>query len=207
MPGGTRAGGSLHGGRSRARAARLDLLGLALLSPGLAAVVYGFSESASHGGFGAAQVLVPLLAGVALLVAFTLHALRASHPLIDLSLFRARSFAASALMFLFGLSLFGAMLLLPLYYQQARGQSALDAGLLLAPQGMERCWRSSSSGASAPAPDRARSRSSAWCLAVLGTLAYTQVTAHTSEWLLGASLLVRGAGLGAAMVSVMAAMF
>jgi hypothetical protein len=44
-------------------------------------------------------------------------------------------------------------------------------------------------------------------LAVLGTLAYTQVTADTSEWLLGASLLVRGAGLGAAMVSVMAAMF
>ena len=188
--------------------ARLDVLGLALLSPGLAAVVYGFSESASHGGFGAAQVLVPLLAGVALLVAFTLHARRAAHPLIDLALFRARSFAASsALMFLFGLSLFGAMLLLPLYYQQARGQSALDAGLLLAPQGVGTMLAIVVVGKLTARTGPRAIALAGMALAVLGTLAYTQVTAHTSEWLLGASLLVRGAGLGAAMVSVMAAMF
>jgi MFS family permease len=39
-------------------------------------------------------------------------------------------------MFASGVSLFGALLLLPLYYQQARGASALEAGLLLAPQGL-----------------------------------------------------------------------
>src|SRR5262249_49392351 len=119
-----------------------------------------------------------------------------------------RSFSASsALMFLFGLSLFGAMLLLPLYYQQARGQSALDAGLLLAPQGVGTMLALVVVGR---LTDRMGPRPitlAGMALAVVGTLAYTQVTAHTSEWLLGVSLLVRGAGLGAAIVAVMAAMF
>ena len=57
--------------------------------------------------------------------------------LIDLSLFRDRAFAAaSGTTFIFGVSLFGAMLILPLYYQVVRGESALNAGLLLAPQGI-----------------------------------------------------------------------
>src|SRR3712207_5510330 len=56
---------------------RLDWLGLALLSPGLAALIYGLAESGSAGGFGSAEVLVPALAGAALLAAFVRHALRA----------------------------------------------------------------------------------------------------------------------------------
>ena len=62
---------------------------------------------------------------------------RGAHALIDLSLFRDRAFAAaSGTVFIFGVSLFGAMLILPLYYQVVRGESALSAGLLLAPQGV-----------------------------------------------------------------------
>jgi len=187
---------------------RLDLRGLVLLSPGLGAVVYGFSESGAHGGFGSAGVLVPLLAGIAMLVAFTIHALRIADPLIDMRLFRVPSFAASAgLMFLFGMSLFGAMLLLPLYYQQVRGASALDAGLLLAPQGLGTMVALLVVGR---LTDRIGPRPIALAgiaLSVVGTIAYTQVTADTSEWLLGASLLIRGAGLGAAIVPVMAAAY
>jgi EmrB/QacA subfamily drug resistance transporter len=180
----------------------LDFLGLALLSPGLAAIVYGFSEAGSRGGFGGAQVIIPLTIGVALVGAFAVHALRIkSEPLIDLRLFRQRSFAASAsLMFLAGLSIFGAMLLLPLYYQQARGQSALDAGLLLAPQGL---------GVMLALPivgrltDRIGPRPIAlvgMALATLATIPYTQVAADTSELALGAALVIRGAGLGALFV-------
>ena len=63
-----------------------------------------------------------------LLVAFVFHASRAGErALIDLSLFRDRAFAAaSGTTFIFGVSLFGAMLILPLYYQVVRGESALD---------------------------------------------------------------------------------
>ena len=92
----------------------------------------------SSGGFGHLQVLLPLLAGAALLAGFTWHALHtAGEPLVDLRLFRSRAFTgASGLMFLAGLSIYGAMLLMPLYLQQARGYSALAAGLILVPQGV-----------------------------------------------------------------------
>ena len=121
----------------RADAGRLDWIGLALLSPGLAGVVFGLSESESHGGFSDPLVWGPIVVGVVLVALFVRHAWRAERPLIDVRLFRDRVFAAaSATTFLIGGALFGAMIILPLYYQVARGESALTAGLLMAPQGL-----------------------------------------------------------------------
>ncbi len=117
---------------------KLDLAGLLLLCPSLAGILYGLAQVSTAGGFGHPKVLIPLLAGVALLAGFIWHALATTgKPLVNLRLFRSRPFAgASALMFLAGLSIYGAMLLLPLHFQQARGYSALTAGLLLVPQGV-----------------------------------------------------------------------
>jgi EmrB/QacA subfamily drug resistance transporter len=187
----------------------LDVVGLALVSPGLAAIVYGFSEAGTQGGFGSSHVIVALVVGVALLAAFAFHALRTRiEPLIDLRLFRVRSFTAAAgVMFLAGLSIFGALLLLPLYYQQARGQSALAAGLLLAPQGLGMML-------ALPIVGRLTDRMAprpivlvGMALATLGTIPYAQVGADTSEVALGAWLVVRGAGLGAIFVPAMAASY
>ena len=93
------------------------------------------------GGFGGrGGVLIPLTASAVLLASFVAWALRPHRrvtPLIDLRLLQVRSFSAAAgLMFISGLSMYGALFLLPLYYQQVRGASALGAGLLLAPQGI-----------------------------------------------------------------------
>src|SRR5689334_7657003 len=71
---------------------RFDALGLALLSPGLALFIYGLAKSSGNGGFGSSAVLVPGLAGVALLAAFVVHALRTNDPLIDMRLFANRTF-------------------------------------------------------------------------------------------------------------------
>ena len=58
------------------------------------------------------------------------------HPLIDLRLFQNRNMTIAVIaMSLFAISFFGAGLLFPLYFQQVRGEDALHAGLLLAPQG------------------------------------------------------------------------
>lgn len=76
--------------------ARHDLLGLCLLSPALAGIVYGFSRADSLGGFDRGEVLVPFIAGVALLTGFVVHATTTRiEPLIDLRLLRARSFSAA----------------------------------------------------------------------------------------------------------------
>jgi EmrB/QacA subfamily drug resistance transporter len=194
------------GGRSEHR---LDTLGLALLSPALAAIVYGLSEAGSRGNFGGTSVILPIAIGAALLVAFSAHSLRTKgEPIIDLRLFRARSFTGAAgLMFIAGLSLFGAMLLLPLYYQQARGQSALDAGLLLAPQGLGMMI-------ALPIVGRLTDRISprpivlvGMALATVGTIPYALFGPDTSELALGAWLVLRGAGLGAVYVPAFAAAY
>ena len=117
-----------------------DAVGLALLSPGLALLIYGLAESGSAGGFGATEVLVPALAGAALLVAFVVHALRVSEPLIDLSLFKNRTFAAaSGMLVLFAIAVFGTMLLLPIYLQAVRGESALPAACCSRRRASARC--------------------------------------------------------------------
>ena len=116
---------------------RLDLLGLLLLSPGLALLIYGLATGAQHSDFGSTEVLVTTILGAVLVVLFTVRALTATDPLIDLRLLKRRSVAAAlGTMVLFMCAFMGAMLLLPLYYQVVREENALHAGLLLAPQGL-----------------------------------------------------------------------
>src|SRR5207302_174284 len=105
-----------------AREVKLDWIGLALLSPGLTALVYGLSEIASGGAFATPNVGGALVLGAALIAAFVWHALHTDAPLLDLNLFRVRAFAAgAATTFILGGALFGAMILVPLYYQVVRG--------------------------------------------------------------------------------------
>ncbi|MGH4024664.1 MAG: MDR family MFS transporter [Pseudonocardiaceae bacterium] len=192
----------------RSAAAPLDLLGVALLSPGLAALVYGLYRTGS-GGAGTASMVVPLAVGVALLSAFAVHAARARIPaILDLHLFTARPFAAAAaLNFVTRMSIFGATLLIPLYYQQVHGQTALHTGLLLAPQSVGTLL-------ALPVVGRLTDRIGARpvvlvgiAITVVSALAYTQVGADTNEWLLASALLFWGVGVAASTVPVMAAAY
>jgi MFS family permease len=146
---------------------------------------------------------------LALLAGFAVHALRKPGvALVDLRLFRSRAFAgASGLMFLAGLSIYGAMLLLPLYFQQARGYSALTAGLLLVPQGVGSILPRTIVG---KLTDRLGPRPVSLAgivLAGVGTVPFALATAHTSAYWLASALVVRGAGLGAATIALMAGAF
>src|SRR3954453_13044395 len=114
---------------------RLDLLGLLLLSPGLALVIFGLAKSASKGSFTTPIVWVPALIGFVLLGAFVWHGLSTPHALIDLRLYKNHAFANSSItLVLIILSAFDAVLLLPLYLQTVRARTALQSGLRLAPQ-------------------------------------------------------------------------
>ena len=190
-------------------AARIDLPGLVLLPPALVALLYGLAEVSTEGGFGHAGVIVALTAGVVLLAAYCAHALRTpATPMVDLRLLRARSFAgASILLFLAGLSIYGAMLLLPLYFQQVRHDSALTAGLLMVPQGLGSIAPRTLAG---KLTDRLGPRPvilAGIALAALGTIPFALAGLGTNYWLLGAALVVRGAGLGLATIAVTAGAF
>ncbi|WP_406289989.1 MDR family MFS transporter [Streptomyces sp. NBC_00209] len=112
-----------------------DLRGALLLSPGLAVLVYGLTEVAHDR---AVPATIGVVAGVVMLVAFTVHGLRTrGTPLVDPRLFARPPFGAAALaLVVLGASVFGTTFLLPLYFQSGRGMTAWEAGLLLAPQGL-----------------------------------------------------------------------
>jgi EmrB/QacA subfamily drug resistance transporter len=193
-------------GRPRAR---LDAVGLLLLCPGFAALLYGLSQVDGSTGFAAAQVLVPLLAGLALVGSFTVRALtRTADSLVDVRMFRHRSVASSsALLFLGGISLFGSMMLLPLYFQQVKGASPLGAGLLLIPQGVGAL---AARGLAGRYMDRVGPRAVAlvaFTFVAASTVPFAFVTAGTSELLLTGALFIRGIALGAAMIAPMGAAY
>src|SRR3954469_25553506 len=86
--------------------ARLDRRGLALLPAGLALCVYGLSDAAARGSITDVRPVGTLLAGLALVAGFVLHARRTERPLLDVRLFGHRSFAAaSAANFFLGVAL------------------------------------------------------------------------------------------------------
>jgi EmrB/QacA subfamily drug resistance transporter len=190
------------------REERLDVRGLLLLSPGLGLFVWGLAETGAHGGLTRASAGA-LAGGLGLIACFVLHALgRGRSALIDVSLFRARAFSAAAVTgLLFGASIFGTMILLPLYYQVVRGEGALAAGLLLAPQGIGAAialpiagWLTDRFGAGRVVPV-------GLALAIAGTAVYTQLAADTSYAVLAGALVIRGIGLGATMMPAMAAAY
>src|SRR3954471_17498312 len=118
-------------------AGRLDVLGLLLVVTGMPLITYGLAEIGSTGGFSSPKVIVPIVAGLALVVLFVLHARRVPRPLLDVRLYGRRTFAAASITtFCLAAALFGGMILLPLYYQQVRHESVLDTGLLVGPQGL-----------------------------------------------------------------------
>ncbi|HSP38336.1 MAG TPA: DHA2 family efflux MFS transporter permease subunit [Frankiaceae bacterium] len=187
---------------------KLDVVGLALVSPGLAAVVYGLSEAGSSGSLTSPKVVVGLVVGVLLIAAFTIHALRSDNPLMDLRLYRNRTFTVASLTsFVVGAVLFGAMFILPLYYQVVRGSSALEAGLLLAPQGLGAMIAMPIGGRIVDRAGAGRVVPFGVLAVAAGTVAYTQVSATTPIALLAASLFVRGIGMGFVMMPAMAAAY
>jgi MFS family permease len=105
------------------------------------------------------------------------------------------------------MAMLGTALLLPLYYQQVRGESALRAGLLLAPQGL---GMAIALVVASRLTDRLQARpiiATGLGLTAAAMLAYTQIDAHTSLALLSAAAFVSGLGIGSALVPAMAGVY
>jgi MFS family permease len=154
-------------------------------------------------------VIVPLAAGAALLAAFTIRARRRGpRALVDVRLFRVSSFsAASALLFLSGFTLYGGMLLVPLYFQQVRGAGAFLAGLLIGVQGVGVLATRTVAG---KLTDRVGARWVTFAgllIVAAATVPFALADEHTNRWFLVATLVVRGAGLGGVTIPVMAASY
>lgn len=187
----------------------LDILGLFLIAPGVVSVVFGLSQVGKQGGFGHASVLVPAFVGLGLVATFTVRAVRRPDTaLINLHLFRYRSVAASAgLQFLTGIALFGGMFVLPLYWQELRGEDALGAGMLMIPQGVGALLSRTMAGRLTDSIGGRWVAVAGFIVMALATLPYAVADETTSTVWLMAALFVRGLGLGAVMIPLMTAAY
>jgi EmrB/QacA subfamily drug resistance transporter len=184
---------------------KLDWLGMALLSPGLTALIFGLAESSSD-GFGATKSWLPIVVGAAGIAAFFWHSWRTDNPLIDIRTFTHTRAGASAVTFmLFAIAFFGALLLIPLYYQTVRGATALESGLLLVPQGLGAMITMPLAGKLTDRYGPSKWPAMGIPLLVIGILPFAFVTAHTSYVLLCSFSFVLGLGMGFSMMPTMTA--
>jgi EmrB/QacA subfamily drug resistance transporter len=189
-------------------AGRLDRLGLALLGVGVPLLVYGLAEVGEHGGLGSPAAFGPLVAGAALVAAFVVHALRADEPLLDVRLFSSRAFSsAAATTFALGAGLFGAMLLMPLYFQLVRGEDAVTTGLLLIPQGVGAAIAMPLAGRLADRLGGGRVALGGVLVTIASTIPFTLLGATTPYPAIGAAMVLRGLGIGLTMMPAMTAAF
>jgi EmrB/QacA subfamily drug resistance transporter len=188
---------------STQRDKKLDLAGVLLLGVGTTALLYALSNAASGGADAGARVWTPLAVGAVLIGAFAAWSLRrGERAAVPVRLFAQRSFgAATGVLFLTGVALYGALFLIPLYFQQVRGMTALEAGSILALQGIGSLLTRWVGGVV--------DRIGAKLIAVVGvilcavaTVPFAVATVHTSYLLLGAALIVRGGALSAVNIAI-----
>jgi predicted MFS family arabinose efflux permease len=121
--------------------------------------------------------------------------------LLDLRLFRNRNLTVSIItMFLFAAAFFGGLLLVPTYFQEIRGESTLQAGLLVAPQGLGAMVTMPIAGRLVDKVPVGRIVPVGLALIVVGMFGLTQLTATTPYGLIIGMLVVMGFGMGATMM-------
>jgi EmrB/QacA subfamily drug resistance transporter len=124
----------LHLPDYRERTNPLDVAGLVLFGSGIALLSYVLEVFGEH-TLNAGEVLGLLAVSVMLLTGYGLHAIRTAFPMLNLVLFRVRTFrAAVSGSFLTRLGIGGIPFLFPLLYQVGLGFTPIQSGLLMMPQ-------------------------------------------------------------------------
>ena len=115
----------------------IDTIGLGLVAVGLGCLEYVLDRGQEDDWFHSSSITAFSVVSAAALVAFVVWEWRQRYPIVDIKLFKLRSFAASAVMMLvLGMALFGSTVLLPQYMQIWMGYSAQQAGMALSPGGL-----------------------------------------------------------------------
>ena len=184
-----------------ARRHAMDYLGALLLAGGLGAIVLFTSLGGTTWGWGSPQVIGLIVASVILVPAFVWQESRAAEPILPLALFRNHTFAVtSAVGFIVGFALFGAITYLPLYLQVTKGSSPTRSGLQLTPLMAGVLVTSIVSGQLISKLGRYRFFPIAGtAIMAVAMFLLAQLHAGTSTWVAASFALVLGLGLGMVM--------
>ena len=184
---------------------RPDLPGLFTSALGLFALSYGLIEG-NHYGWDSARILGAFAIAAIALGAFVLLELHQKLPMLDLSLFRNRTFAgANAVMLLVGLAMFGVFFYVSLYIQQILGYSPVEAGASFLPATLLIAFLAPIVGKQS---DRIGSRwltGGGMLLAAVSLLIFSRLDTGSSYWDILPGLLFLGVGMALTMTPTTAA--
>ena len=112
---------------------KADIPGIIYSTIGFGSLLYGFSE-AGNKGWGSTEIVTMFIVGTVFIIFFILRELRMKAPMLSLEVLKYPTYTLTTVInMIVMMSLYGGMILLPLYLQNLRGFSALDSGLLLLP--------------------------------------------------------------------------
>jgi EmrB/QacA subfamily drug resistance transporter len=184
---------------------RLDLPGLVTSAVGLFSLTYAFIEANNY-GWTSGRILGAFAVAAAMLVGFVLLERHQRAPMLELALFKNRTFSgANASMLFVGLAMFGTFFYVSLYMQNVLGYSPVQTGASFLPMTLLIILIAPRAGA---LTDKVGSR---WLVGFGMTLLavmlfyYSQLGANESFWAILPGLLIGGIGMGATMTPVTAA--
>jgi DHA2 family multidrug resistance protein len=112
----------------------IDWTGLGLLTTGLASLQFVLEQGERDDWFSSGTIQIMTTIAVIALILFVIKALRDRHPIVNLQVFRFRSFSVGSILgIIMGFGLFGTALILPLFFQIMLGFTAFDTGMALMP--------------------------------------------------------------------------
>ncbi len=191
--------------RDMSREQAADVPGLATSAVGLFALTYGLIEANTY-GWGSPRILASFAVAAVLLVAFVALEKHQRLPMLDLSLFRDRTFAgANTVMLLSSLAMFGVFFYVSLYMQQVVGLTPVQAGAMFLPMTALIITIAPRAGHLA---DRIGSRllaSGGQALVALSLFLFSRTTVESGAWGLVPPMIVSGAGMAMTMTPATAA--
>ncbi|HEY2208382.1 MAG TPA: MDR family MFS transporter [Gaiellaceae bacterium] len=180
---------------------RIDYLGAGLLAGGVSALILVTTWGGSEYAWGSATIVGLAAVGIALLVLFVWRETKAEEPILPLSLFRSSVFSiANSMGFTIGMTLFGAIIFIPLYLQLVYGASPTSSGLRLLPLMAGLLVAAILSGRWISRVGRYRMFPIAGTATlVVGMFLLSRLTVATAPWVASVYMLVVGVGIGLVM--------
>lgn len=187
------------------RKAKFDFFGILLLGASSAVLIYGITRAAKNAAFNNSTTISCIVAGVIILAVYIIYAaIKKEHAILPLHLFKSKSFSAVMVgLFLAGIATNGPMLLLPLFFQNIKGFSVLNTGLILIPQGIGMLIARPMIGNLTDKFGARKVVLISLILAIAGTIPFVLFGKTSSLIVVCVVLLVRGIGIGGVTIPMM----
>ena len=176
--------------------ASIDYWGIGFLAIWIGALQIMLDKGEQEDWFGSPMIVTLAVLTVIFFVGFLVRELTAEHPVVDLTVFKKRTYATGVfLMTIVGFVLYGSLVLLPVWIQTLLGYPALAAGMALAPRGMGSMLGMPLVGAIMPKTDPRRFLAAGLCLGAATLYQFSTLNLNTGYWNLFWPQFIQGFGL------------